>query len=126
MSDSDGGAGWGRVPFYVVGKTTAAALRAIHDDFPGRNAPQDIRGETSGTAEQLAKFIVEDLDQFGGGTVKLLYLTGDKNRDTLPTILTSARIGITLHTLQVYETRGSATFERDLNDAIVGQTGEGE
>jgi uroporphyrinogen-III synthase len=43
---------------------------------------------------------------------KLLYLTGDKNRDTLPNILTEG--GITLEALQVYETVGSPRFEEQL------------
>ena len=43
---------------------------------------------------------------------KILYLTGDKNRDTLTNLLTEGRIS--LHALQVYETVGSPRFEEQL------------
>lgn len=45
-------------------------------------------------------------------TETLLYLTGDKSRDTLPKILASK--SITLDSLQVYETQGSSSFSHDL------------
>ncbi|KAG9217703.1 hypothetical protein CCMSSC00406_0003608 [Pleurotus cornucopiae] len=98
---------WCALPFYVVGKSTASALR----EFDG--APKDIRGEDSGNAEQLARCILNDTRQMSG---KLLYLTGDKNRDTLPSILASNNL--VLHQLQVYETRGSAHFATDLADVL--------
>lgn len=47
---------------------------------------------------------------------KLLYLTGDKNRDVLPKILRDG--GIELQTLQVYATQGSSTFAADLTQTI--------
>ncbi|KDQ23769.1 hypothetical protein PLEOSDRAFT_1079082 [Pleurotus ostreatus PC15] len=98
---------WCALPFYVVGKSTASALRELD------GAPKDIRGEDSGNAEQLARHILNDTRQISG---KLLYLTGDKNRDTLPNILTSNNL--ILHQLQVYETRGSARFATDLADVL--------
>ena len=48
---------------------------------------------------------------------KLLYLTGDKNRDTIPKILSSNKDQsppIILHPLQVYETRGATDFEKNI------------
>ncbi|KAF9502103.1 tetrapyrrole biosynthesis, uroporphyrinogen III synthase [Pleurotus eryngii] len=98
---------WCALPFYVVGKSTASALREID------GAPKDIRGEDSGNAEQLARYILNDARRMSG---KLLYLTGDKNRDTLPSILASNNL--ILHQLQVYETRGSARFASDLADVL--------
>ncbi|KAK0204209.1 tetrapyrrole biosynthesis, uroporphyrinogen III synthase [Desarmillaria ectypa] len=92
-------------PFYVVGKATASTLRSI---IP--NA--DIRGESSGTAEQLANFILAVQPR----PTKLLYLTGDKNRDTLPNILGAA--GVSLHSLKVYETQGSSTFSQHLKKIV--------
>lgn len=89
-------------PFYVVGKGTAAALRQVFPDA-------DIRGEDSGNAVPLGRFILDDL-----GTSlnrNLLYLTGDKNRDTLPSILTPS---FTLTSLQVYKTTGSPEFPHQL------------
>ncbi|KAI0705998.1 tetrapyrrole biosynthesis uroporphyrinogen III synthase [Cerioporus squamosus] len=113
---------WSTIPFYTVGQATASALSAIHDSFPSsRHTPRDIRGAAeSGTSEKLAHFIVSDLSARPGGAEgrKLLYLTGDKNRDTLPMILTDA--GIELDSLQVYATQGSSRFEEDLSNALEG------
>jgi uroporphyrinogen-III synthase len=80
--------------------------------------PEDIRGaEQAGTAEKLAHFILDDLDSpLEHRSRKLLYLTGDKNRDVLPNILAGGEIE--LHTVQVYETRGSSTFDADLDKVL--------
>ncbi len=103
---------WSTVPFYAVGAATASALSSIHDACPAsRYVPHDIRGgANAGTAEKLAHFIVSDLPE--GGSRRLLYLTGDKNRDTLPSILGEAEID--QESLQVYATQGSSSFEEDL------------
>uniref|UniRef100_D8PKQ7 Tetrapyrrole biosynthesis uroporphyrinogen III synthase domain-containing protein n=1 Tax=Schizophyllum commune (strain H4-8 / FGSC 9210) TaxID=578458 RepID=D8PKQ7_SCHCM len=108
--------GWATTPFYAVGRATAVALRTIADS-PA--APRDIRGEESGTGEQLARFIVEDIrkdDAERGHPARLLYLTGDKNRDTVPSILTEA--GISFEPLQVYGTCGAPDFEQRLDEAL--------
>ncbi|KAI4526271.1 tetrapyrrole biosynthesis, uroporphyrinogen III synthase [Schizophyllum commune Loenen D] len=108
--------GWATTPFYAVGRATAVALRAIADS-PA--APRDIRGEESGTGEQLARFIVDDVRNGNAERdhpARLLYLTGDKNRDTVPSILTEA--GISLEPLQVYGTCGAPDFEQRLDEAL--------
>ena len=104
------------MPFYVVGETTSAALSLIGTHYGnGRFVPKDIRGGSqTGKAESLAHFILKDLPDHDGA--KLLYLTGDKNRDTLPKIL--AEGDVTLETLQVYKTRGSSTFPQDIKFAL--------
>ncbi|KAF9235000.1 tetrapyrrole biosynthesis, uroporphyrinogen III synthase [Melanogaster broomeanus] len=99
---------WGAVPFYVVGDATAAAASNIHTNFPSfpHLAPALIRGGSqSGTAERLAHFILEDSPSHENERRRLLYLTGDKNRDTLPQILSTSNID--LDTLGVYRTTGS-------------------
>lgn len=109
-------ADWTQVPFYVVGEATATALSEIHS-VAGQTllAPRDIRGAAeSGTSEKLARFILYDLPDTGYR--KLLYLTGDKNRDTLPNILRDG--GIELQSLQIYGTQGSSTFAADLARAV--------
>ncbi|KAJ7608129.1 tetrapyrrole biosynthesis, uroporphyrinogen III synthase [Mycena polygramma] len=86
---------WSSTPFYVVGKSTASSLKAIRDAHPhSRLVPTDIRGESSGTSEQLANFIIADLDSLPPESKQkpFLYLTGDKNRDTLPDILHNGNI----------------------------------
>jgi hypothetical protein len=69
-----------------------------------RLCPSDVRGTESGTAENLAHFIVQDM----AGTDKtLLYLTGDKNRDTLQKVVeTESGMKIALMCVQVYATVG--------------------
>ncbi|OCH84534.1 tetrapyrrole biosynthesis uroporphyrinogen III synthase [Obba rivulosa] len=113
----DSGVSWSTVPFYVVGEATAKVLSEIYDAFPGSPyTPRDIRGAAeSGTSERLAKFILEDLKD-ASGSKKLLYLTGDKNRDTLPNILAGG--GFSLESLQVYESQGSSRFAEDLRQVL--------
>ncbi|THH21767.1 hypothetical protein EUX98_g8288 [Antrodiella citrinella] len=109
---------WTSAPFYAVGEATAAALADI-SSIPASHhlSPRDIRGgSTTGTSEKLAQFILADIGHDTKTT--LLYLTGDKNRDTLPNMLEDG--GIDLENLQVYGTTGSSRFERDLRDALEG------
>ncbi|EKM52818.1 uncharacterized protein PHACADRAFT_149738 [Phanerochaete carnosa HHB-10118-sp] len=112
-----GSADWTGVPFYVVGKATASALREIREATnDSRLAPVDIRGGAeSGTSERLAHFILQELPQRDGPR-KFLYLTGDKNRDVLPNILRDG--GMELQSLQVYATQGSTHFTSDLENVI--------
>ena len=72
----------------------------------------DVRGQLSGNATTLASFILEDPDK----PSRLLYLTGDKNRDTLTHILQEG--GILLEPLQTYKTEGSPSFTKDLTTVI--------
>ncbi|KAF9264121.1 tetrapyrrole biosynthesis, uroporphyrinogen III synthase [Marasmius fiardii PR-910] len=107
---------WNSKPFYVVGKATKTALSEIytrHPESPFAPTPSLIKGEDCGNADQLGHFIVDDVKS---RPVKLLYLTGDKNRDTLPNILRDGDVGF--QALQVYETRGSTKFPTDLKDNL--------
>ncbi len=111
---------WFTVPFYVVGKATASALSSLHDLFPATHhhllpSPAMIRGQESGNAEQLANFIVQDI-QANGHESNLLYLKGDKNRETLPSILNAA--SLKFDPVQVYGTTGSSSFKDDLERVI--------
>jgi uroporphyrinogen-III synthase len=109
-------ADWRTVPFYVVGEATAAAASQIHTAFPVHLAPaaHQVRGgAAAGTAERLAGFI---LGEGCGG--RMLYLTGDKNRETLPGLLAAG--GVALETLEVYGTAGSASFRDDVRAALAG------
>jgi len=108
---------WPEVPFYVVGEATGSALTDIGQTIGhSQYTPRDIRGRSeTGTSEKLAHFILEDLSSIEGNR-KLLYLTGDKNRDTLPKILSDG--GFELETLQVYETRGSSNFPHYLSEVV--------
>ncbi|KAH9955313.1 tetrapyrrole biosynthesis, uroporphyrinogen III synthase [Russula dissimulans] len=103
---------WRAVRFYAVGPATASALGQLS------NPPQDVRGAESGTAERLARYIVQDARK--GET--LLYLTGDKNRDMLPRVV---REGLgeegVLRELRVYATQGVRDFEGCLARALQGE-----
>ena len=110
------GTGWSDTPFYVVGQSTASALHAIHaTPHASPYCPRDIRGSTeSGTGDKLAHFIVNDLSAAPSpSSKKLLYLTGDKTKGTLPAIAAAA--GFEVESLQVYATQGSTRFEDDLS-----------
>lgn len=111
---------WLSVPFYVVGKATASALSSLHHLIPTTHhrllpSPTMIRGQESGNAEQLANFIVRDV-KASGRESNLLYLTGDKNREILPSILNTA--GLKFEPVQVYGTTGSSSFKDDLERVI--------
>jgi len=103
---------WRAMRFYAVGPATAAALRA---QLP--NPPQDVRGTESGTAEQLARYIVQDATR----EERLLYLTGDKNRDTLSRTVAEGLGEGVLRELRVYATRGVGDFECSLKRALQGE-----
>lgn len=70
-------------------------------------------GEGSGTGETLAKVIIDD-QRARAHNLPLLYLTGDKNRDVLPTFVQAA--GLDLEPLQVYATRGSPSFLTEVRE----------
>jgi uroporphyrinogen-III synthase len=105
---------WRAMRFYVVGPATAAGLLAR---LP--NPPQDIRGMESGTAEQLARYIVQNATR----EERLLYLTGDKNKETLSRIVTEGLGKGVLRELRVYMTRGVGDFESSLKSALQGEPG---
>ncbi|KAI0291587.1 tetrapyrrole biosynthesis, uroporphyrinogen III synthase [Russula brevipes] len=81
------------------------------------NPPEDVRGTESGTAERLARYIVQDATTEG----KLLYLTGDKNRDTLSRVVREGLGEGVLRELRVYATRGVLDFEGSLLRALQGE-----
>jgi uroporphyrinogen-III synthase len=71
-----------------------------------------ILGATqAGSSESLAQFVLDDLPlrRIGG---KLLYLTGDKNRDTFRRTMAENSVG--MDELMVYETRAA----NDLGERI--------
>lgn len=116
---------WATTPFYAVGPSTAFALSSISSSHPSPTTiahlcPTDIRGAyESGTAEKLAHFILHDIPESKRQHGKrLLYLTGDKNRETLPEILREGGLG--LGSCKVYETRGSSRFEKELGEVVRG------
>lgn len=88
---------WREVEFYVVGKATAKALRSAP------NAPTHITGAESGTGEALARFIVARKgERKGEETLPLLLLVGDKNKESIPDILSEGELSY--RKLQVYKT----------------------
>ena len=109
----------------MVGKATARALGAIRDLCGDTElTPTDIRGASeSGTGERLAHFILDELGKREMLNPKLLYLTGDKNRDTLPNILRNG--GVEMDFLPVYETQPCSNFAANLQTVVsTSDTGE--
>jgi uroporphyrinogen-III synthase len=105
-------ADWDDVPIYVVGEKTASSLRNVFARYTGIHP--DIRGQESGSAASLATFILSDVHgRFG---TNLLYLTGDKNRDTLSSMLSGENIK--LEPLQVYRTQESPSFDSRLSSVL--------
>ncbi len=108
-------AGWDGVAIYVVGEKTASSLRNIFaqstDIDPGSI---DIRGQESGSAANLATFILSDVH--GRSGTKLLCLTGDKNRDTISRMLSGENMR--LEPLQVYRTHESSSIESRLSSIL--------
>ncbi|KAG9310878.1 tetrapyrrole biosynthesis, uroporphyrinogen III synthase [Chiua virens] len=112
-------ADWRTVTFYVVGHATARAASEMHTAFPTmvHLAPAEglIRGGAgAGTAERLAAFILAE--GVGGNGLRMLYLTGDKNREAMPEMLSAG--GVVLDTLEAYRTTGSSAFRADLGTAL--------
>jgi len=96
----------------------------MYRDGDTQFTPNDICGAyESGTSERLAHFILDDLGKRSALNPKLLYLTGDKNRDTLPNILGNG--GVQVNFLQVYETQPCSNLEASLQ-AIVHTANPGE
>lgn len=81
-------AAWTGAQAYVVGPKTGAAFRALGFD---------VRGEEAGRADALASLIAND-----GPDGRLLFLAGNRRRDTLPDALRAA--GQPFEELIVYET----------------------
>jgi uroporphyrinogen-III synthase len=92
---------WKDRTFYVVGSKTASFLdRSLIGSL--RPSGIQIKGAVeSGNAEKLAEFILKTV---GSTSQRLLYLTGDKNRDSLANKLKESKGKIDLVSLQVYST----------------------
>lgn len=110
------GLAWSDVTFYVVGSSTADALRSMpKSSFTP--SEEKVLGSHTGSGEALARFIVEHLAD--PTAEKLLYLKGDKNRETLPEILNEHNVN--WDGVQAYETRGSSGFKGDLEALVKSQ-----
>ena len=107
-------ADWSTIPFYVVGTATGNVLRKMPTSS-FTPSPQNTIGEGSGTGEALAELIIDDQSRRAPG-LPLLYLTGDKNRDTLPSLVKA--MGLDLEPIRVYETRGSRNFSTGVKELL--------
>jgi len=104
------------LPFYTVGPATAAALQRL----PGHAVPSlhlILGAQEAGNAIALADFVSarhrQWLPEASSSLVRpLLYLVGDKTKDTLSNQLGKA--SIPLEELQVYETYPSPQLEQDI------------
>ncbi|KIJ34923.1 hypothetical protein M422DRAFT_181486 [Sphaerobolus stellatus SS14] len=107
---------WSQIPFYVVGEATARPLRQMTRSHPTKFSESLILGAAqTGKAESLAQFILDDLPARRRGK-KLLYLTGDKNRDTFHRILTEN--GVNIQSLMVYGTMAAKNLGQKVFDVV--------
>ncbi|GAA5967847.1 hypothetical protein JCM8115_000381 [Rhodotorula mucilaginosa] len=111
------------IPFFVVGHPTCTALQRA----PCPPCQEQVFGaEESGTGERLAEYIVQHFHAAQSGEPtssmkkrpRLLYLTGDKNRDTIPRRLAAGNIDF--DPLQVYSTSPSPAFATNLDAVLAG------
>lgn len=110
------------IPFFVVGHPTCTALQRA----PCPPCQDQVFGaEESGTGERLAEYIVQHFQAESRGPPldstrrpRLLYLTGDKNRDTIPRRLAAGQIDF--DPLQVYSTTPSPSFATNLEAVLAG------
>ena len=102
-------------PLYVVGPATARGLRALNLQSP-------ILGEESGNGDALAAFILEHYNSLYNGSYPngfakppLLFLVGEKRRDTIPKTLESAALPperrLKVDELVIYETGEMPSFK---------------
>ncbi|KAG8984997.1 hypothetical protein FRB90_005002 [Tulasnella sp. 427] len=112
-------AAWNEVPFYVVGQKTADTLMALAALRPALYPSPDyvLGAAATGSGDKLASFIIKSLlDKAERSSVPILYLTGDKNRDTVETALANAHIAI--QACQVYQTSARPALSAEIKDAV--------
>jgi len=110
---------WSRLPFYVIGRATAKALK--ESKYLPRDSPFTptiiLGADESGSGDKLARFIVSDYpNRWAGKPLPLLYLTGDKTTGILASALTTD--GLEIHPAQVYRTWTRENFDNDVNPII--------
>ncbi|XP_046749308.1 uroporphyrinogen-III synthase-like [Diprion similis] len=100
---------WKNLPIYCVGAATEQVARNIL-------GLQSCCGSETGNAEELAKFIINEMQSARNNAEvrPLLYPCSAIARDTITTTLEAARIP--LQKLTVYKTLPSKTLETDLSD----------
>lgn len=109
---------WDGVPFFAVGKGTRDCLLRLPDPPPISNIHAS---ETTGSGFKLATFIISHY--IVPPTLPLLYLVGDKNRETIPSMLGERGIG--LERVQVYGCEPCEKFEGSLDRILEGIPSEG-
>ncbi|KAK4701395.1 uroporphyrinogen-III synthase, partial [Phenoliferia sp. Uapishka_3] len=100
---------WVSIPWFPIGVASQTAIQKQLFDPP----PLCV-GAGSGTANNLAEAIKDHFPT--PPDLPILYLVGDKNRDTIPTVLQEA--GIQLDRVQVYETRVVDDFGKNLDGIL--------
>lgn len=105
------------IPFFTVGKATRDAV--INRSGLQLDSNHVLGAEETGNGDKLASFIVEFFKSMGRTPeLPLLYLVGDKNRETIQDSLKEN--GIKVERLQVYETAMAHDFEERLDAVLEG------
>jgi len=105
---------WKKLPYFVVGKSTAKTVRETFNIDP-------LGADESGNSESLADYIIKYFNpsQEKGSynrQLELLFLVGDKRRDELPNKLSKS--GISLKELLIYETKPNSLFSNELSKML--------
>ncbi|GES77562.1 uroporphyrinogen-III synthase [Rhizophagus clarus] len=103
---------WKKLPYFVVGKSTAKAIREL-----------DVNplGDESGNSESLANYIIKHFnsssqEEGNSKQLELLFLVGDKRKDDLPNKLVES--GFILQELLIYETKPNSLFSNELDKLL--------
>ncbi|SGY12750.1 BQ5605_C011g06592 [Microbotryum silenes-dioicae] len=116
-----GGGFFYQTPIFVIGQATSEALRTQLIQPPPK---ENVLGNdgTTGSGEKLARFIIRYFknDDNRGRKWKLLYLVGDKNRDTLPSMLEVEDGRFELDKLRVYQTKAleGSQLEKEVDELV--------
>jgi uroporphyrinogen-III synthase len=100
---------WKKLPYFVVGKSTAKAIRELNvNPF----------GDESGNSESLADYIIKYFNPSSqeANQLELLFLVGDKRKDDLPNKLVET--GFILKELLIYETKPNSLFSYELDKLL--------
>ncbi|GAA5993646.1 hypothetical protein JCM5350_003044 [Sporobolomyces pararoseus] len=119
------------IPHFVVGHQTRQSLL---DLYSGQERKPEVLGAESGTGEQLARVVIDqlirpDATSFESGNnrrrKRVLFLSGDKGTEILPRVLKEeAGDDIELVKIQVYATEVVQGFEQELLNYLKEEKGK--
>lgn len=104
---------WNKIPYYVVGPSTARALRDM--DVPPFCRAQNVYGEKSGSGANLAQELIQRTETRSKSAARFLYLVGDKRTSSLRDTIEASGVPVELEEILVYKTSKDLKFESNCN-----------